>query len=414
MQGELLANQNRESHVERLSKQVHQDIQEVVMGLQYQDIINQKLQHVLASLSRLEDHLGSETSVVDLGGSCRLEAGQLQAVREELAGVGKNIKDGISRMLGRIVTASTGCLTLEEYSQLTISADGMVQILFDTFATLREQVAITVTCSAKAYDQLRSVGSLASDLTLVVREHSQRIHLIGLNAQLQAAQVGQRVGLEVLSARTSEISRATNQISEAVARKLDQLVVDLADDVKALEGLNAEALRQQSKLAQAGARTEHALHEMRDGALIMLTQINTLLEDIRTESQATLEHVHQVETTDAALTGLEKKLLELAQTADALDTPAAGKTNALVEEARRSYTMTSQRQVFEQVTGGQKSPGISPPEESAVEWFEPEPPATAAPTSQPPPATTASNPETTPPEPPPPPANLGDNVELFE
>jgi hypothetical protein len=391
------------------------------MGLQYQDIINQKLQHVLASLNRLEDHLDLEASVVDFGGSCRLEAGQLQSVRAELQAAEMKIKDGITRMLDRIISASTGCLLLEEYSQLTISADGMVQILFDTFASLREQVASTVTGSAKAFDQLRSVGGLASDLTVVVRDHSQRIHLIGLNAQLQAAQVGHRVGLEVLSARTSEISRATNQISEAVARKLDQLVLDLADDVKALETLNAEGLRQQSMLEEEGASTEHALHEMRDTALAMLARVNTLLEDIRTESQQTLENVRHVETADAALSVLESKLLGLAQTADASGRNAGGNSSALVEAARRGYTMTSQHQVFEKVLAGQGS-GDANPENGSVELFdtpETNPKANAVasqvsavasgtnskPVSMGSPAPTAP---TDPPQ-----ASFGDNVELF-
>ena len=422
MQGELIQNQYREANADRLGKQVNQDIQEVVMGLQYQDIINQKLQHVLASLNRLEDHLDPEATPVDFGGSCRLEAGQLQAVRAELQAAEMKIKDGITRMLDRIISASNGCLMLEEYSQLTISADGMVQILFDTFASLREQVGITVTGSAKAFDQLRSVGGLASDLTVVVRDHSQRIHLIGLNAQLQAAQVGQRVGLEVLSARTSEISRATNRISEAVARKLDQLVLDLAHDVKALENLNAEGLRQQSKLEQEGASTEHALHEMRDTALGMLAQVNTLLEDIRNESNQTLENVRQVETADAALSALESKLLELAQTAGAPGMNAKGNSNPLVEAARRGYTMTSQHQVFEKVLAGQDAADANP-EDGSVELFDtPEinPEANAA-TSQGGALPSGTNsksaaPDSSAPTAPtdPPPASLGDNVELFE
>ena len=421
MQGELIQNQYREASADRLGKQVNQDIQEVVMGLQYQDIIYQKLQHVLASLNRLEDHLDSEVSIVDFGGSFRLEAGQLQAVRVELQAAEMKIKDGISRMLDRIISVSTGCLMLEEYSQLTISTDGMVQILFDTFASLREQVASTVTGSAKAFDQLRSVGGLASDLTMVVRDHSQRIHLIGLNAQLQAAQVGHRVGLEVLSARTSEISRATNQISEAVARKLGQLVLDLADDVKALETLYAEGLRQQSKLEQEGAITEHALHEMRDTALAMLAQVNTLLEDIRTESQQTLENVRHVETADAALSALESKLLGLAQTADGAGMNADGNSNALVEAARRGYTMTSQHQVFEKVLAGQDSSEANP-EDGSVELFDtPETnPKANAPTSQAnafpsgtnsKPASMGSPAPTAPTDPPQ--ASFGNNIELF-
>jgi len=189
-------------------------------------------------------------------------------------------------------------------------------------------------------------------------------------------------------------------------------------------------------MAAEGAATEHSLHEMRDAALNLLTQINTLLEDIRTESQETLDDVHHVETADAALAGLKDKLLELAETAEARSTNQE-KSAALMEQAQQGYTMSSQRDVFAHVAG-QDQP-VAGPAESTFELFQ-DPvasemfPATAEamPAAEPaggtggeplppePDQEPASEPA--PPDLPPPPndppknpakGNLGDNVEMF-
>lgn len=429
LQEELAANQSRESHISQLSKQINQEIQQIVMGLQYQDIINQKIEHTLAALVRLETHLASDNKNNPVVQSCRLEAGQLQAARQELANAEKSVRNGITRTLDCLVSADNECLTLADFKQLTTSADGMVQVLFDALATLRKQITATVESSARAYEQLRPIGGLASDLTHVVRDLSVRIHLIGLNAQLQAAQVAEGAGLEVLSARTSEISRATTHISEQVAQKLDRLVLDLADDAKVLEQLHSEAADQQNTLAQNGSQIEQDLHKLRDGTLGLLNDINTLLEDIRTESQKLLSNVNYVEVADGALKELEDTLLNIASSAVSRGQTASSQSEALVELARNEYSMHSERKVFAKVLGGHIN-DIHHPEENLVELFDapgfnPSAPQriiseseikSPAPVASPKPAPlkelaksetkTTLNGSTSP-------VNLGDNVELF-
>ena len=416
LQKELAENQNRESSIGMLSKQVNQDIQQVVMGLQFQDIINQKIEHTFEALARIRGSMNSPGTGNAVAQACRLEAGQLQATRKELANAESTIKSGITRAMDHLINADSQCLTLAEFNNLTTSADGMVQVLFDTFATLREQIAAMVASTAKAFEQLRSVGGLAADLTTVVRDLSQRIHLIGLNAQIQAAQVSQGVGLEVLSARTSEISRATNQISEAVAQKLDQLVLDLGHDLKALEELNTEAIQKRDTLETEGGAAEQSLHQMRNGALDLLNQINGLLDSIRSESGNFVASIRYVDTGDKPLGDLEAKLLELAQVAEAMG--GAGQlTGNLADQARNNYTMTSERKVYDQVVQG-KQHTESAAEEYAVELF-------SDPVSEPrnslanidlTPAEAPVNPKASQPVSAPlplPPPGLGNNVELF-
>jgi hypothetical protein len=244
-----------------------------------------------------------------------------------------------------------------------------VEVLFDVFDTVRKQIAATATSSAAAFEKLRPIGGLASDLTLVVRDFSQRIHLIGLNAQVQAAQVGHGGALEALSARTSEISRATMHISENVARHLDQLVADLAEGVKELEALQDEALKQQSVLADKGAAAEKSLHALRDDTLATLLQVNTLIDEIRSESQSLIDGIDFVATADGPLAGLQGELQHIADFVGRTIMVAGAKPEALIEKLHGGYTMASERKVFARVVNGQTD-GPAAPAENGAELFD--------------------------------------------
>jgi hypothetical protein len=343
----LQENQNRVPAITRISKTVSENLQEVVGGLQYQDIVHQKLEHTGSALTEMAGHLAADGDPQFVHAGCRLEAEQIEAVRRDLQGAEKSVTTGVQNILGQLVNADESCLTLSEFKQLTTSADGMVQVLFDVLETLRAKLAVTVASSSRAYEQLRPISGLASDLTAVVRDFSQRIHLIGLNAQVQAAQVREGAGLQMLSAHTSAISSATNQISEDIAGKLDQLVAGLAEGVRALEQQHHQALQQKDTLDREGGRIEHELHATRDLALSTLTQIDSRLQEIRADSQALTETVQYVVLADAPLAALAEELRSLAETLGRAN--GSADQDSRIHQWRNGYTMKSERQVFASV-----------------------------------------------------------------
>ncbi len=432
LQAELLENQKREPRISRVGKDINQDIQQIVVGLQYQDIISQKLQHTETALAQIEEILAAPDGVAFLGQLCRLEAGQIKAVREDLAGAEKAVQTGVENILGRLVMADSQCLTLAEFQQLTTSADGMVQVLFDVFDTVRKQIANTVANTGAAFERLRPIGGLASDLTVVVRDLSQRIHLIGINAQVQAAQVRQGVALEVLSARTSEISRATTCLSESVAQHLDELVLGLTQGVKELEAAQQAALIQQQNLADEGALAERNLHALRDGALASLLNLNTLLEEIRDESNGLSLSIDFVASANTPLAALQSEMQDIIELVGRTADPTTFNAEAFVQQFKRGYTMNSERDVLASVVNSDHGAVVIPAAsagECPIELFDepapvistvtaaPEEPAFALPENRlplPKPSTngfvgTASSVAPSPPLA----AGLGDNVELF-
>jgi hypothetical protein len=424
LQKELADNVKRESRISNLSREVNREIQQVVVGLQYQDIINQKLEHTWTALDDMEAEMDGAHDPSMLATSCRLQAEQIQAIRHDLAGAENTVRMGSDKILAHLVNADSHCVSLEEFQQLTITSDGMVQVMFDIFATLRKEIGVTAESSARAFEKLRSISGLASNMTIVVRDLSQRIHLIGLNAQIQAALVEKGVGLEVLSARTSEISRATNQISEDVARQLDQLVAGLTGSVTSLETLRSSAVEQQTTLNVDGAATEATLHGMRDDALTSMNRVTSLLAEVRTKSQEVTKTLTYVENYDGLLARIQTELTDLAKSFAKAPPAPARKLGSFVHQLRHKYTMSSERNIYAKVMGDEMVAAPCAEDNSPMLFHEvPAPTARAAEPVTPSPAsscepepksaapaagaanTGASSPAAA--------ADLGSNVELF-
>lgn len=361
LQRELSDNRKRESSIASLSGKLAWEIQQVVTGLQFQDIISQRLQHTFAALNEVREQFdGSDAGIRFIAEAACLEAGQIAAVRQDLAGAEKSVKAGTMAVLDQITEADAKCVSLRDFEHLTTSADGMVQVLLDVFVTLKQQISATVSGCASAYEILRPIGSMASDLTMVVHDLSQRIHLIGLNAQVQAAQVPDGMGLEILSARTSEISRDTNRISESMASQLDHLVSGLNETLQSLEKLHAHASGQQTVLGEQGATCQQQLHGLRDAALASLVGIHDLLNGIRHQGETVLATADYVATADDTLARLEEALGAVAATAAAqCGTPGRAGTTR-VASLKENYTMASERDVFESI--------VTHGNPSAAEW----------------------------------------------
>ena len=386
---EMSLNHERDSKLGHLSKALAGEVNQVVMGLQIQDIISQKVQHVLEALPPVEAHFAEFTAAASpaAGGkamqflqqSCRLEARQLEAVQTELAKAETSIQGGIQKVIVHLKEIDSQSLSLQEFNLLTTSFNGMVQVLVEMIEEVRSLVAATVASAAEVYAMLRPLGSLASDLTTIVHDIAARIHLIGLNAQVQAVCASQEergTALEVLSARTSEISSETNRITEHAATELDALAAGLAESVRVFEKIYSDGLAQKGFLDRQGCAEEAALHSFRDSALETLSALGTSLDAIQAQAKSALatvqfDHFHSV-----TLPALRKPLEAIADAAELWlqANPIEQAEGSLIEGFQRHYTMASEREVFASVASGRgaANPGtdvIVPVAQLEVELF---------------------------------------------
>jgi hypothetical protein len=427
---EMHNNVDRDVRLEQFSRAVAREVQEVVIGLQFQDIVNQKLQHVQEALPEIMEQARQLQPGAEDGNShfvqqsCRLEAAQIQSARDELAGAEGKMRSGIEKVLVHAKEMDSHCLSLDEFTLLTTSFDGIVQVLVETIEEVRSVVGVTVANAAEAYGLLKPLGSLANDLTVVIRSMAGQIQLIGLNAQIkasQAAQDGQGTGLEVLSVRTREISEETNRIGQQAAGRLDALASGLAESVKTFEGLQARSRAQQTELDQEGTAREQQLHAIRDAALATLGGIGATLEALRARAEETMATIEFARFHEVVLPALQAPLRRLSEameswmTEDRQTVPAT----ALVEGFKRHYTMASEREVFAGVVAARQpaatvaatelKPEPMPAPAAEPILFEAEPVRPAAPAE----TMTAILPEAATAPPTKVDINFGDNAELF-
>ncbi len=347
---ETAANQERDVRLGRLSRDLARDIQQMVAGLEVKDSVGQKFQLATAALPRVQATLaqlsntsrpaGSVESLRFLQRSCRNEAVGLDEAQTKLAKAETALQGRLHKVLARLTEMDSHCFSLEEFKQLTTSCDGIVQVLVEMIEKVRETVDASVASAGAAFELLEPLGGLASDLTGVVRGMSAQIHLIGLNAQVQAALAAQDRrgnGLEVLAARTSEISEETNRISERAALALDGLAGGLAESVQAFEQLRQGGVAHQTVLNEQGRMEEQRLHALRDDALGTLRAIGDSLDALRGQTERALTTVDFARFYGVALPELREPILAIAGVAERL-LLTGGKRAAAFERSRRLAT----------------------------------------------------------------------------
>lgn len=402
LEGQLQANSKRDTRIGAASRRIADAIEQVVTGLQWQDIINQKVEHSSTAIGALVTKLRSGS--IDAGfvnRAARLETAQINVARRELAEAEHAIVEGIERVREILSQSDASAVMLGEFQLLTTSSTGMVQLLLESIESVDSQLDGAVRTSSESMRTIREIGESAKALTDAVRELSERTLLVGLNAQVQACKVQQGAGLGVLSARTSDISGEIAVVGTSVAKKLDQIVGDLSECAAIFATLLAEAEAQKSTFVERRAAVEESMHTVRDEALSLVTATGDSIERIDAMGALALKDARYQVTLAGpfeTLLGLLERIVDASGGAD-IDLASGDES---LTDAFKSYTMASEREVFAAVGAGAAAAAASvKADDASIELFGDEPVSqTASPSAEP------NQPSKSDPQ-------LGENVELF-
>ncbi|MBI1177137.1 hypothetical protein GC207_06820 [bacterium] len=397
---EVKLNEQRESRLSQVSHQLNAEINRVVMAIQHQDIIEQRLKHVDTALLKLEDLVAAfpkterkkrRQKLALVHSFCRLQNEQLQEVRQQINDSFTEIDGGLDTVTNTIRSVDAQCMNLNDFGHVTAAVDGMVQVLLDTLSDVSMLLRETLSEADKTYEIIRPLGGQAADLTVTVTNLSLAIKLIALNAQVQAGKLESAESLEVLSARTSEIADAANHISLEVAEKLETFSREMDRFVRGFEDLRSAGQQEVAELNGQSESASERLHRYRDTTLQSLMDVSAMIERLNE-----LSGQRQVSATSR--TRLNDEIDGLAGIIDRVESAVARicdpadlelEDGLELEELMKSYTMVSERSVHQRVTRkNQPEPALE--SEEPVEKREPGPVAQS----------TAGQ-------------DLGDNIELF-
>jgi len=364
LRSQLAANAARESQVNGMTSGIAESIERVVTGIQWQDIINQKLDHVVAGVEEMVGFMeAGESRRGSAGRSARLQGAHLAEARRELENAERSIVDGVEQVLGELEESEASDVMLREFETITTSYGGMVQQLLDVTATIGGQTAAVLAFTQVSLRELEGVGNIAAGMIAAVRDVSERTQLIGLNAQVRSAKMPHGAGLGVVSARTSEVSVDVTRIGREVAAALGEIATDLSECVLALGGMYTDVRTQEEQFSRDRAPVETRLHALRDEALNLVRSTGQTCEAIGANGRRARSSVRYTATASTSMGALLATLNAAAEEfKDAVDEAGESAPDA------RVYTMASERRVHASVFGGAGA-GDEPEAGAGVELF---------------------------------------------
>jgi hypothetical protein len=383
-------NRDRDTRLVDVSQSVNATTSKLVMGLQFQDILNQKLQHTHSILQEMErsfaalpaDRTGACRHLRYIEQSGRIAAAQLGAMHDELIDARAAIGGSLEDIIRSMETLDRDCMGLQDLDAVTTGVDGAIQILLESLADARRLVQAAETHSTEAHKLIEPIGGMTTNFTAFMRDLSLEIRLIGLNAEVQAAHVGAGTGLEVLSAQTSAISRETSHLSLSLATQLDALTSGLDECVGRFSDICSEVRAYGATIGAESASDEANLHDYRDSSLEVLHHISEQLPKLEASTRTAHQQADFATTAAARMVTLKtaiESLVAVAKTA-ADSTGLEVDITDLTDRFMEKYTMRSQVDIHREALGGQPvapadTPAPAPAALGEVELFGDEPPA---------------------------------------
>lgn len=372
LQQELNRSQNRDVGVAEASRNISEKVGQIVVGLQSQDIINQRMSHVMEALNQVidrydlvqkngnPDELGDFAYYVSMVSG--LEVGQLEGIIQEAINAEKAIQSGVDCILDSITKITQACLgsqgsqeaagTSSPTAQLAALVEALIEPLMHT------QQRTTIVC-----DMTASLGSHASDLTGIINEVSGSIWLTGLNAQVQSAQMVHGTGLGILSAQTSFIACETKSVASEVALQVKVLGENFRAIVDKLNDIRDKAAFHQTTLAAGGTQHREHLVQLNREMLANGSEVSAFADNIR----ATVVEVQQAGRFQTTITGAVNETTQILERLGKLAKAQARKPNssersaAMLTEHKTKYTMATEVATFNKAMATRSEVATSEP-----------------------------------------------------
>jgi hypothetical protein len=247
----------------------------------------------------------------------------------------------------------------------------------------------------QAIQTARGFSEATTGATDTMRRLAADLHVMGLNAQVQAVQA-KNGSLEVLAGAASAISGEAGALTLNFERKLVVTTEALATLVRGNEASHEKTRAHYETIQTQDAAIFHQLKEEHEASKALVQTVGSLLHQLKSHAA---ELLGSVDLADFSRDPIERtrtiftSLVEVCSNASNGDALA---DQAVLAEVQSRYTMNSERDAHAAVLAGRNSVTPVPPVSSApgaggdVELFDEPAPAASVPSSQ-----------------------LGDNVELF-
>jgi|GEM_PF-1275247 len=357
------------------------EVGRVVQGIQVQDFTRQQLEKldvIFEDVSALVSSCGDEASGNHENGGGRT-LGKLNMIalrsREHLEKINSGIhmasettRAALETILKRTQDLKNDCMTLHDLPSVASAGSGMVDVILNVVSELRGMIVEESKLALEVQREVQSLSGLAGELTVSIWQLSFGIKLIALNAQVQAAQLTECTGLEVLSQRTCVISDGINSASQSNATLLSDVNSGLEKVLSECRTLCDRVSDGGCFLKQGDCTVETQLHAFRDRVLKEFTLVNEQLDAFARLVRTAAEKTAFPRIADGPMQSMLQLLDELSiQTVD-----WAEKDVEDVRHAKRKTVVEEESASPESriVSVQSATRRVSDAETTEVEWFD--------------------------------------------
>ncbi len=339
------------------SRTIEKHIHEIVQAMQFQDIVRQKLEHVVQAINDIESLLSNTYSIsaetmFDIHAITTLQIDQLNQAEHEIIDAVTKIIDGLNGIEAGMQS------TIFESQSVIVTSENKKTSQFNIIEADLSQVTQLLRDNADAnYDlnkTIRAASLMVDNMSGFVQDIHQigyQIELIALNGIVNAAHIGHEGAalsvladaIQRLSVDAQEYIRTVSSILTDIIALADKLSVGFSsdDDKDTLDGIVNEMVDDLTQLLSA-IRT---IHVQVEGHLGTINQTgHQLTDNITSFTKSITIHEQVAKTLQSAkslLADISSSLNEIVPIDS--DNYRSKRLNALSQR----YTMHSERQVHQ-------------------------------------------------------------------
>ncbi len=287
LKDQIESNSRNSADLDISANSFEQAIGKLVMSLQYEDIIRQRCESILEGIDQKPE--GVSTTSWQL-----VMATQIETAAEELRQSSGELNSGLNSIAFQAKELYRASTTMDQFEHITASADGMVQMLLESLDSIRSMLTQSTELSKDSREAIQPVQNLTKELSAIVFEVSIKIQFIALNAQVRSIQVGEGSGLEVLAARTAEISAELRDLGDSTAKQITELHTAVDELVGTIDSEWNGGTEQLSNIEENGPALESDLHKLRDSTFDSLEIVASLSEMVEGFTNDEAERLHKL------------------------------------------------------------------------------------------------------------------------
>jgi len=260
-----------------ISAEISDHIQEVVASVKADKDLGKKLEQVINVTGKLIERgkvwieegadMADRETISYMFTTSKVQVSQINSIIQEFKDRESLCSTKLETIQEQLEMLDGNALALKEFRVLTTTAGGIVEFLIKAINEAFDMIRKEISEAEAVYAVMAPFSGISSNITTTLKDLSNKLRLVVLNAQLKAAKVGRGTGLEVLASNVCAISDEAQGISLKVGDELNIIAKSLATIINTFDDLRARGLEKEKEYLDIAGKAADNLHAFRDRGL---------------------------------------------------------------------------------------------------------------------------------------------------